>query len=289
MSELNANEENTLNGEGHKLEENDDDGSENKVVEYFSEITQEKKPKINDKLLIFYKLTKVDEELSEIDEERGDLPETISGLSLKVENSVNNLSNLKTQLENLIAEDSSIKDESKNLSERINRYDEQKFNVRSNKEYDDIMKAIDSGYEELEKIDKRSKDIEQIKEDLEVKIKESSEIVDELLQELEDRKTALQELNDSIAEEENDLKIKREGLMSKLIEKDRAFYERKNQQHRGEAIAIVRKSNCTGCYNSIPPQKEIEIRLAERVYTCESCGRILIAEELITTQIQNED
>jgi hypothetical protein len=51
--------------------------------------------------------------------------------------------------------------------------------------------------------------------------------------------------------------------------------------YKGEAAAIVRKGNCSGCYNSIPPQRVIEIKTAEKVFTCQSCGRILISEELI--------
>ena len=74
-------------------------------------------------------------------------------------------------------------------------------------------------------------------------------------------------------------------LLKNLNAEDKALYTRLKKMFKGEVIAIVRKGNCTGCYNSIPPQKVIEIATAEKVYTCESCGRILISEEVLKSNI----
>ncbi|HAX47826.1 MAG TPA: hypothetical protein DCX92_02460, partial [Bacteroidetes bacterium] len=74
----------------------------------------------------------------------------------------------------------------------------------------------------------------------------------------------------------------REEIIKSIDPEDLAYYERISSVKYGEAVAVVRKGSCLGCYSSIPPQKAIEIRTADKFYSCESCGRILIAEEIIT-------
>ncbi|MEO6693834.1 MAG: C4-type zinc ribbon domain-containing protein, partial [Ignavibacteria bacterium] len=91
----------------------------------------------------------------------------------------------------------------------------------------------------------------------------------------------LNELDEQYMQEESVLKEKRSHLTVKLSENSLYLYEKINGMYNGEATAIVRKGNCSGCYNSIPPQRVIEIRSADKIYTCQSCGRILISEELI--------
>jgi len=59
------------------------------------------------------------------------------------------------------------------------------------------------------------------------------------------------------------------------------LYERINGTYKGEAVAVVRKGNCSGCYNSIPPQRVLEIKSAEEIFQCQSCGRILVDETQI--------
>ena len=106
--------------------------------------------------------------------------------------------------------------------------------------------------------------------------------LDEVNDELEQNSKELDELSKQTEEEEKELVGKREEILPQIPTEDIEFYERINKVKYGEAIAVVRKGSCLGCYSSIPPQKTIEIRMAERFYNCESCGRILIAEELIT-------
>ena len=72
-------------------------------------------------------------------------------------------------------------------------------------------------------------------------------------------------------------------LLKQLDDDKKNLYNRINSSFKGEAIAVVRKENCSGCFNSIPPQRVIEIRSAQKIFTCQSCGRILIDESLVNT------
>ena len=105
--------------------------------------------------------------------------------------------------------------------------------------------------------------------------------VEEMNTELSEKQSLLNELDEQYKQDESGLREKRAVFVEKLDPVSLGLYERINNNYKGEATAIVRKGNCSGCYNSIPPQRVIEIKSAEKIFTCQSCGRILIAEEII--------
>ena len=106
--------------------------------------------------------------------------------------------------------------------------------------------------------------------------------LDEINESLKENQEQLEILTKENEDEEKALMDKRNEVLPKVAEEDLDFYNRINASKQGEAMAIVRKGSCLGCYSSIPPQKSIEIRMAQKFYQCEACGRILIAEELIS-------
>jgi predicted nucleic acid-binding Zn-ribbon protein len=155
--------------------------------------------------------------------------------------------------------------------------------AKSNKEYNALAKEIDDAKAKILGNEKMLKD-EHIgkKEKLTAETETLKTQLSEIVTELEQNQKELQELSKQTEEEEKELKNQREDVVGKMTPEDIEHYDRKNSVKFGEAVAVVRKGSCLGCYSSIPPQKSIEIRMAERMFACESCGRILIAEELIT-------
>ncbi len=178
-------------------------------------------------------------------------------------------------------EKSRLETENTSHEEKINKYDEQKYNVRSNKEYDEITKTVDSLFEEVKKNESRLKEIDSILSVLDVEIEELENKITEQEATLSEKQSLLDELDEQYKQEEMVLRERRNSAVSELNETHRFLYENVNKMYKGEAAAIVRKGNCSGCYNSIPPQRVIEIKSAEKIFTCQSCGRILVSEELI--------
>ena len=178
---------------------------------------------------------------------------------------------------------SRLSKENKKSEEIISKYDEQKYSVKSNKEYDDIVKSIDTNFVSVEKNEKRIKEIIAEIEEHTTKADDYKKRFEEESKELEESQSKLDELNKQYEEEEKQLNDKRKTLLKQLDEDKQNLYNRINNSFKGEAIAIVRKENCSGCFNSIPPQRVIEIRSAQKIFTCQSCGRILIDDSLINT------
>lgn len=261
--------------------ENTEDDLASRFQEFFTDTVEEKNPKMTETLLTFLELKNVDEELTEIEDEKGDLPENIQKIKSKLEEIFAGLEEKKKLLSEINEEKRKLTENNNSFEEKINKYDEQKFNVRSNKEYDEIVKAIESLFDEVKKSELRIKEIDDTSAKLSADIESLSSKHEELNTELSEKQALLDELNEQYMHDESELKEKRNLLLSKIDSKSSALYERINNSYKGEATAIVRKSNCSGCYNSIPPQRVIEIKSAERIFTCQSCGRILISEEII--------
>lgn len=266
-------------------EENIGEGTEeesgNRFQEFFSERVEADNPKMTETLKIFLQLKDVDEELFEIEEEKGDLPENIDSIQSKIETLENKLKKKKEDQTSTDSEKAKLEADNASYEERINKYDEQKYDVRSNNEYDEIIKTIEGLFEEVKKNEIRIKEINANADAITAEITLLEGKFSELKTDLDEKQELLDELNKQFQQEDVKLKDKRNELASKLDPQSSALYERINRMHKGEATAIVRKSNCSGCYNSIPPQRVIEIKAAEKVFTCQSCGRILISEELM--------
>lgn len=268
--------------ENSETHENQNEGdSESRFQEFFSEIVEKRGPKITDTLLTFVELKNIDEELADIDEEKGDLPESIETILEKINSLDSELNEKKESLSKLGEEKAKLEKDDNDYEAKINKYDEQKFNVRNNTEYDEIVRAIESLFDEVKKNETRLKSIKEISDMLEKDVSELDAKAQELRTELSEKQTTLDELNEQYKQDEIILKEKRQALVSKIDEASTSLYERINKSCKGEATAIVRKGNCSGCYNSIPPQRVIEIKAAEKIFTCQSCGRILIPGELV--------
>lgn len=276
--------------ESKEIISNADDVSENEhleetqeanIMEYKEEETIQQRKNFAPVLLSFYELTKIDEELAEIDDEKGDLPFRIQSLKDKIAVLEEHLKEDKAKLKTFESEEKVLTKENKNLDEKVTKYDESKYKAKSNKEYDEITKQIDAMMETIDKNDARLKELKAYQENLVKGILEMSRSNDELKTELKEDTAHLNSLNKQYQDEENELIEKRKVILEKLNEKHTVLYERINGSLKGEATAIVRKGNCSGCYNSVPPQREIEIRMAEKIFLCQSCGRIMIDERLI--------
>jgi len=294
MSDLENNKEQTEEQTPAQPEANEEekvpfDDTPSVILEYFEEEgTAGQKPKVTEKLRTFYKISKIDQELFEIEEEKGDLPDVIKKLKKDCASIENQISDNQKKVIDLNEEKDKISKDNAKTEERISKFDAEKHGAKSNKEYDDIMKTIDLGMNEIEKNEKRAKEISG-------EIKTSIEANEELTAKLEDAKANLKEKEETLAELDESYKSEEEemtknytALLSTLDTDDKNLYKRLKKMFKGEVTAIVRKGNCTGCYNSIPPQKVIEIATAEKVYTCESCGRILIPEDVVKTMNAGE-
>lgn len=239
---------------------------------------------MKERLLLLYRLNRIDRELNELYSLRGDIPARIEDLNAEKKELDDRTVEVQSLLNEVIAAEKNILENNDALLIKMEKNDEllRSGGVKSNKEYDALAREIDDAKIKIHTNEKILKD-----ESAGQKAALENEIIlikgqlEDVHAELEQNRGELEELTKQTREEEKELSSQRDEILANIEAEDKEYYDRISKVRFGEAIAVVRKGSCLGCYSSIPPQKAIEIRMAEKFYACESCGRILIAEELI--------
>lgn len=240
---------------------------------------------IEGKLRSLYELQIIDSKIDRIRTVRGELPLEVQDLEDSVaglETRVNNLSEELKQLEEQITEKTqAIKD----FKANIKKYEAQQGKVRNNREYDAITKEIEFQNLEIQLAEKRLKEYK-------LAVEQKSEIVEKSRQEFEERKKDLKskksELDEIIAETEKDEKelLKASEVASAAIE-DRllnAYKRIRSNTRNGLAVVPVERDACGGCFNKIPPQKQLDIKMNKKILVCEHCGRVMVDPNIIPSE-----
>ncbi|MCX6279835.1 MAG: C4-type zinc ribbon domain-containing protein [Bacteroidetes bacterium] len=245
-------------------------------VEDKTELTIEKR------LIALYTLQQVHSQIDKIRIIRGELP-------LEVQDLEDDIAGLETRVDNYIqetiAQEKSITDKKNAIKDShalIKKYEDQQMNVRNNREYDSLTKEIEFQNLEIQLSDKR---IREFTANLEQKKAE----IDSLQKLLQDRKNDLEikrnELDDIIAEtekEENELVKTSENNKKYIEERLLTAYTRIRKNARnGLGVVQIERDACGGCFNKIPPQHQLDIRMHKKIIVCEYCGRILVDDGIV--------
>jgi len=239
---------------------------------------------MKERLKLLYKLNKIDKELNELYSLKGDIPSKIAELKEKKESLEKQLNSIKSELSEYDSREKAILKDNDALTKKIDKNDTllREGAVKTNEEYDVLAREIDDAYDKITQNELVMKEeVKSKKDTLTVQLTDFYNELEEMKSLLKENEEELALLNEQTEEEERDLKKQRQKLVPKINRDDLEYYERINSAKFGDAIAVVRKGSCLGCYNSIPPQRVIEIRMAEKFFHCESCGRILISEEFV--------
>ena len=222
--------------------------------------------------------------MSSIDEKRairGELP-------LEVDELEDEIIGLNTRVERIEAEIQEFQDaiaqrkqEIAVAEQSIERYKHQLDEVRNNREYDTLSKEIEFQELEVQLCNKRIREamvkIEEKKQDLE----KNKEIIKDRNITLEEKKGELDEIIAETRTEEDRLKLKAKELEVKIEPRLLTSFKRIRKNARnGLGVVYVQRDACGGCFNKIPPQRQLDIKMHKKIIVCEYCGRIMIDPEL---------
>ncbi len=236
---------------------------------------------VEEKLRTLYQLQTT---LSAIDEKRAlrgelplevqDLEDEIEGLRIRVEKIENEINEFQSAV-------SQKKAEIKEAEASVERYKQQLNDVKNNREYDTLTKEIEFQSLEIELCNKKIKEalmkVEEKKKDLE----QNNLLIDDRQTALEDKKGELDEIMQETREEEEKLKEKAKDMETKIEPRLLSSFKRIRKNARnGLGIVYVQRDACGGCFNKIPPQRQLDIKMHKKIIVCEYCGRIMIDPEL---------
>ena len=242
-----------------------------------SEVSVEKK------LISLYNLQQIDSQIDKIKIIRGELPLEVEDLEDEIEGLVTRISNLqeeKSRFEHFMVERESAIKESKSL---IKKYEEQQMNVRNNREYDSLSKEVEFQNLEIQLAEKKMKEAKSQIENLITEIEDTQEKMTLRQQDLEAKKAELSGIVSETEKEELDLirssKENEHFIEHRLL----SAYKRIRKNFRnGLAVVKIERDACGGCFNKIPPQHQMDIKLHKKIIVCEYCGRILVDEDIVS-------
>ena len=232
---------------------------------------------VEEKLQNLYELQRIDTEIDKIKTLRGELPLEVQDLEDEIAGLETRIENLKVELGELDKTSSTRKMDIKKAEEAIKKYSEQLDNVRNNREYDALSKEIEFQKLEIELQEKRIREAQKAKAEKEALMEESKKRYEDKVSDLEAKKGELNDIINETHKDEESLQTKSEELAATIDERLLTAYRRiRSNARNGLAVVTVDRDAGGGCFNKIPPQRQLDIRSRKKIIVCEYCGRILI-------------
>ena len=247
-----------------------------------------KEMSVEQKLQALYELQTT---LTAIDEKRalrGELPLEVQDLEDEIAGLDTRIEKIDTEIKEFQSAITMKKGEVQEAQANLERYNNQLNEVRNNREYDSLSKQID--YERLEvelcnkKIKEATDQVAYRTNDLEIAKTER----EERRKDLDEKKSELEDILAETREEETMLKERAKDLEVKIEPRLLSSFKRIRKSARnGLGIVYVQRDACGGCFNKIPPQRQLDIKMHKKIIVCEYCGRILIDPELAGVKVEN--
>ncbi len=235
---------------------------------------------VEEKLKALYKLQLIDSEVDRIRTVRGELPLEIEDL----QDSIEAYSKRKEKVVQEIDSENEVKTKNTNQitesNELIKKYKKQLENIKNNREFVSLTKEIEFQTLEIELSEKKIKNSEANLLHHTEKLNSLNDDLDLRKDELDKKSGELDEIVKETEKEEEAL-LKKSQKAKKVID-DRlllAYEKIRDNVKNGLAVVSVKRDACGGCFNKIPPQRQLDIKLHKKIIICEHCGRILVDEE----------
>ena len=238
---------------------------------------------VEDKLKSLYTLQSIDSDIDKLRVVRGELPVEIQDLEDDIVRLESRRSKVTDEINTLKADSKGYKELIKKSSELVTKYKSQLDNIKNNREYISLNKEIE--FQELE-IELAEKKIKETKAKIAMKDEVDQSIEELLLEQKAVFEQKESELSSIVAETEKEEKllIKRSAKAKKSIDERllNSYSRIRGRVRNGLALVSVDRDACGGCFNKIPPQMQLEIKLHKKITVCEHCGRILVDSNLFS-------
>ena len=245
---------------------------------------------VEQKLKNLYSLQTKLSEIDEIKTLRGELPLEVQDLEDEIAGLLLRLQKYEDEIEH-IKEDVTRKQESiKEAQAMMARYQSQLDNVSNNREYDNLSKEIEFQSLEIELLRKKINDAERLINLKTGDLAKGRTALAARQQDLEQKKAELDEIVASTKADEEKLREKAKSIETTIEPRLLTAFKRIRQSTRnGLGIVYVQRDACGGCFNKIPPQRQLDIRMRKKIIVCEYCGRIMIDPELAGVKIERPE
>lgn len=234
---------------------------------------------IEEKIVALYRLQQIDSKIDEINRIKGELPLEVQDLEDEVAGLETRIQNLTQELDELGKDTKARKEEIESAKSLIARYGEQQDNVRNNREYESLSKEIEYQKLEIELSEKRIKEYAVENKTKKKMIDDAKAILADRKIDLQNKREELANINEETVRETESLNKSARGIETRIDERLLTAYRKtRSNVCNGLAVVTVKRDACGGCFNRIPPQRQLDIRMSKKIIVCEYCGRILVSD-----------
>lgn len=237
---------------------------------------------IAEKLVELYRLQTIDSQVDRIKVQRGELPLEVQDLEDEVAGLETRLKKLQDELNEVETAVSDKQNLIKEAKAQIKKYEGQQAKVRNNREYDSLTKEVEFQNLEIQLAEKRIKEFKAQIDTKKAVVDESATKHSERKKDLDLKKKELDDITAETEKEEKELTKKSDTAAKHIEERLLSAYRRiRTNARNGLGVVPVERGSCGGCFNSIPPQRQLDIGSHKKIIVCEHCGRILVDEYVV--------
>ncbi|MBP5424529.1 MAG: hypothetical protein J6Y33_00445 [Prevotella sp.] len=227
--------------------------------------------------------------LSAIDEKRtlrGELPQEVNDLEDDIEGLNTRVQRIQGEIDDFERAVTQKRGEIADAEASVARYKAQLDEVKNNREYDTLSKEIEFQSLEIELCNKKIREAQARIAEKKEELVANKALIDERQGDLDVKKSELDEIMEETRAEEEKLKEKVKDYEAKIEPRLLASFKRIRKNARnGLGIVYVQRDACGGCFNKIPPQRQLDIKMHKKIIVCEYCGRIMIDPELAGVKV----
>jgi predicted nucleic acid-binding Zn-ribbon protein len=242
---------------------------------------EEEEITIEQRLIALFSLQQIDSQIDKIRIVRGELPLEVQDLEDEIAGLETRINNYKEEVDSMKKQIAEKKNAMKESEVMIKKYEQQQNDVRNNREYDSLSKEIEFQSLEIQLSEKRIKEFTFKLDTITEEIDKSKVILEERHNDLLAKKGELNDIISDTEKDENDL-IQKSSEHQKYIEERllNAYQRIRKNARNGLAVVHIERDACGGCFNKIPPQSQLDIRMHKKIIVCEYCGRIIVDEAI---------
>ncbi|HHV03170.1 MAG TPA: hypothetical protein GXX64_04560 [Bacteroidales bacterium] len=232
---------------------------------------------MEDKLRLLFQLQATDSQIDKIHLLRGELPLEVQDLEDDIKGLATRMENLQKEIRDIEKDIAFRRIDADNARGMVTKYEVQQANVKNSREFDSLSKEIENQKLDAELAEKYIREFSLLLKDRKEALEHAKEAYKERQKDLEAKKKELKNIISETAREEETLLRKEEQIQLQIDARVLSAYHKvRNNARNGLAVVTVKRDACGGCFNKIPPQRQLDIKMSKKIIVCEYCGRILV-------------
>lgn len=232
---------------------------------------------MEDKLRLLYQLQTTDSQIDKIHLLRGELPLEVQDLEDDIKGMATRIENLLKEVRGIEKDIASRRIDADNARAMAAKYETQQANVKNSREFDSLSKEIENQNLDVELAEKYIREFSILLKDRKEKLEQTKIAHEDREKDLEVKNNELDVIVNETSKEEEALRKKADQIANQIDVRVLSAYKKvRNNAHNGLAVVTVKRGACGGCFNKIPPQRQLDIKMSKKIIVCEYCGRILV-------------